>query len=68
MMKGGTGGLACSDGLDTAIGTTEVVEHLVSEDNSPLEDKNPWSTGSLAILTLQQILMLDLFLLKLLEM
>ena len=48
MVKGNTDGLACSDG-GTAIGTTEVVEHLVSEDNSPLEDKNPWSTGSLAI-------------------
>ena len=48
MVKGNTEGLACSDG-GTAIGTTEVVEHLVSEDNSPLEDKNPWSTGSLAI-------------------
>ena len=48
MVKGNTEGLACSnDG--TAIGTTEVVGHLVSEENSPLEDKNPWSTGSLAI-------------------
>ena len=46
MKKGGTGGVDC-DGGNIVAG--DITSHLSSEDDSPIEDKNPYSTSSMAV-------------------
>ena len=52
MKKGGTGGVGCSTTDDggnvTFVTAGEIVTHLVGDD-TPLEDKNPYSTASAAV-------------------
>ena len=52
MKKGGTGGVECSStdaaGAITFVTAGEIVTHLVGG-TTPLEDKNPYSTGSKAV-------------------
>ena len=53
MKKGGAGGIACSTpdagtGAITFVTAGEIVTHLVGDD-TPLEDKNPYSTSSAAV-------------------
>lgn len=46
MLKGGTGGVPCDEGEIVA---ADMTSHLSSEDDSPIEDKNPYSTGNMAV-------------------
>ena len=52
MKKGGAGGIACSDTNDAGaiefVTAGEIVTHLTGDD-TPLEDKNPYSTASAAV-------------------
>ncbi len=53
MKKGGAGGIACSEtdadsGAIEFVTAGEIVTHLVGDD-TPLEDKNPYSTASAAV-------------------
>ena len=52
MKKGGAGGIACSETNDAGaiefVTASEIVTHLTGTD-TPLEDKNPYSTGSAAV-------------------
>ena len=52
MKKGGAGGIACSttaaDGAITFVTAGEIVTHLTGA-STPLEDKNPYSSGSSAV-------------------
>ena len=52
MKKGGAGGIACSttaaDGSITFVTAGEIVTHLTGA-STPLEDKNPYSSGSSAV-------------------
>ena len=52
MKKGGAGGIACSeanaDGAIEFVTAGEIVTHLTGTD-TPLEDKNPYSTASAAV-------------------
>ena len=54
MKKGGAGGIACSTKDDTTGEVTyvtagEIVTHLTTAGTTPLEDKNPYSSGSSAV-------------------
>ena len=40
MKKGGTGGVACDEGNIVA---GDITAHLANEDDTPIEDKNPYS-------------------------
>ena len=53
MKKGGAGGIACSEtdadsGAIEFVNAGDIVTHLTGED-TPLEDKNPYSTASAAV-------------------
>ena len=53
MKKGGAGGIACSEtdadsGAIEFVTASDIVTHLVGA-TTPLEDKNPYSTGSAAV-------------------
>ena len=53
MKKGGAGGIECSTtdagtGAITFVTAGEIVTHLTGDD-TPLEDKNPYSTGNAAV-------------------
>ena len=42
MKKGGEGGVSCDEGDIVA---SDMTDHLSSEDDSPIEDKNPYGSG-----------------------
>ena len=46
MKKGGTGGVDCDGGNIVA---SDITGHLSVESTSPIEDKNPYSTSSMAV-------------------
>ncbi len=46
MKKGGAGGVPCDEGNIVA---GDITAHLSNEDDSPIEDKNPYSTGDMAV-------------------
>ena len=46
MMKGGAGGVPCDEGNIVA---SDMTSHLADEDASPIEDKNPYSSDSMAV-------------------
>ena len=46
MKKGGEGGVDCDDGNIVA---SDMTDHLANEDDSPIEDKNPYSSDNMAV-------------------
>ena len=48
MKKGGTGGLDCKTGTQY-LAASDITAHLESTSTSPIEDKNPYDTDSLAV-------------------
>ena len=48
MKKGGTGGLDCKTGTQY-LAASDITAHLESSSDSPIEDKNPYDTDSLAV-------------------